>query len=163
VTVQNNCSCGSEVLEHHVRTFFNYSAISFFSFKKNVGGSSDRVPPPGSLGRKSPMCCWVILTICPFLRNKMGTNLETIQKSDKIFAQGDKTMDRGQNLWTGDKTGDTQLGTGDKTWVQTKKRLNLVSRDKTGIIHFGDLAIIKKKEFVISNDRQETYWGYPAE
>jgi hypothetical protein len=57
----------------------------------------------------------------------------------------------------------TKLGTGDKTWGQTKKRLNLGSRDKMGKIHFGNLAIMQKNEFVISNNRQETYWGHPAE
>jgi hypothetical protein len=91
----------------------------------------------------------------PFGPHDVGTKLGT----------GDKTGDRGQNLGTGDKTGDRgqNLGTGDKTWGQTKKRLNLGSKDKTGTIHFGDLAIMQKNEFVISNDRQETYWGHPAE
>jgi hypothetical protein len=65
-----------------------------------------------------------ILAICP--RNKRGTNLGTIQKSDKIFAQGDKTGDRG-----GDKTRGqgTKLGTGDKTWEQ---RTKLGTGDKIG-------------------------------
>jgi hypothetical protein len=70
-----------------------------------------------------------ILAICPFLRNKMWTNLETIQKSDKIFAQGDKAGDRGQNLGTGDKAGDrgqswgqgTKLGNRGQNWGQGTK------------------------------------------